>query len=547
MAVQDEPRADQSEPTAPEKAGLSPEPPREQGQPLSAAAAAAAAKIEATLAASRSAALKGHAQIPPVSAVTGSPVDPVAEPVEHQIPQTAPVAPNAAISAAAAAASAFASTAASPASAAKTPKPHESQPAQKQPDSTSAAPTPKGPAASKPGVAQKPAAAQKPAVGKAPAKSATQETVQPAVAKPKATSAAKVAPQKPVAATAKPQEAKKPPAGKTMQEPEEIEDIIAMIPVEPEKPETPNPVKLVAADENAATAQTDAPDLTLTQATKANSEMTAAAVAEARNRVFGAYSPGPEPTAAARERREAREAALGSKPPLARTLQSVLAVIYPFVLLILAIRMVASSAFLWAAYQRPGFPADGFGFSTADRLTYGSYGVDYLNNVADSRYLSELRDPSGNPLFLNTEVQHMLDVKNVVSMTYAAGVILALLIIVVLFYLGKSYAGGIRRGLFAGAISTILLFAGLATFAILGWDTFFTSFHNIFFAEGTWTFNYSDTLIRLYPPQFWIDAAITIGAIVPLVSVITMILTWPTAKRRETSRLRQDARVFGLK
>lgn len=547
MAVQDDPRADQTEPTAPEKAGLSPEPTRDQGQPLSAAAAAAAAKIEATLAASRSAVLKGQTQIPPVSAVTGARVEAIAEPVEHQIPQTAPVAPNAAISAAAAAASGFASTASSPASAAKTPKHSDAQPPKKQPANTSSAPTTKIPAASKPAVAQEPA------VVKEPAKNAAQETVKPAQAKapakPAETSAAKAAPKKPVAAKAKAKPVAKPPASKAVQEPEEIEDIIAMIPVEPEKPAAPSPVEPVTPDTKLAsdTVEVPAPEPTLVVAPKANSEMTAAAVAEARNRVFGAYSPGPEPTPAARERREAREAALGAKPPLARTLQSVLAVIYPFVLLILAIRAVASSAFLWAAYQRPGFPADGFGFSTADRLTYGSYGVDYLNNVADSRYLSELRDPSGNPLFLNTEVQHMLDVKNVVSVTYASGVILGLIMIVILFYLGKSYAGGIRRGLFAGAISTIMLFAALTTLAILGWDTFFTSFHNIFFAEGTWTFNYSDTLIRLYPPQFWIDAAITIGAIVILVSVITLIFTWPTAKRREMSRLRQEARVFGLK
>lgn len=545
MAVQDEPRADKSEPTGPEKAGLSPELPRAEGQPLSAAAAAAAAKIEATLAASRSAALAGKAQIPPVSAVTGTPVEPVAEPVEHQIPQAAPVAPNAAISAAAAAASVFASTASSPASAAKTPKPSEPQPPTKQPINTSSAPTTKIPAASTPANADEPAAV------KAPAKSAAQETGQPAQAKADvktaATSAAKTAPKKPVAVKTTANPVEKSPASKAVHEPEEIEDIIAMIPVEPEKPVTPSPVKLVAPDEKMANATAEVPAPELAVAPRSNSEMTAAAVAEARNRVFGAYNPGPEPTPAARERREAREAALGAKPPLARTLQSVLAVAYPFVLLILAIRAVASSAFLWAAYQRPGFPADGFGFSTADRLTYGSYGVDYLNNVADSRYLSELRDPSGNPLFLNTEVQHMLDVKNVISMTYASGVILALIMIVILFYLGKSYAGGIRRGLFAGATSTILLFAALTTLAILGWDTFFTSFHNIFFAEGTWTFNYSDTLIRLYPPQFWIDAAITIGAIVILVSVMTMIFTWPTAKRREKSRLRQEARVFGLK
>lgn len=355
---------------------------------------------------------------------------------------------------------------------------------------------------------------------------------------------------KTAAAASEPAQPASKPAGKPAPEPEEIEDIIAMIPVEPLEEKEKAASKSVQPAPAAVAKDEDTRALPVpvtADPAAANTAATASAVAEARNRVFGTYNPVPEPTDAARERRAAREAALGTKPPLARTLQVLLAVVYPVLLLILAIRAVASSAFLWIAYQRPGFPADGFGFSTADRLTYGSYGVDYLNNVADSRYLGELRDPLGNPLFLNTEVQHMVDVKNVISTTYVAGTILAVLMIIALAYLGKRYSGGIRRGLFAGAVATLGLFGVLTTLAVLGWESFFTTFHKIFFANGTWTFNYSDTLIRLYPPQFWVDAAIAIGVLVVLTAAITLIATWPTAKRREASRLNQDARVFGLK
>ncbi|RAX50815.1 TIGR01906 family membrane protein [Arthrobacter sp. AQ5-05] len=344
--------------------------------------------------------------------------------------------------------------------------------------------------------------------------------------------------------------AAKPVAKPKQEEPEEIEDIIAKIPVEP-LPETTK-VSVSAAPATAAPAPVgDDKTQTLPRPNAAapgagTPPETASAIAEARNRVFGAYTPVPEPTPAARERRAAREAALDSKPPLARTLQVLLAIAYPFILLILAIRLIASPIFLWIAYQRPGFPADGFGFTTADRLTYGSYGVDFLNNVADNRYLGELRFPNGNPLFLGTEVQHMADVKNVMSFTYLGGIALGVIAIIALAYLGKRYAGGIRRGLFAGSVVTLALLAGLTTLAILGWDSFFTTFHEIFFAQGNWTFNYSDTLIRLYPPQFWVDAAIGIAGLVVLTALITLMRTWPTAKRREAARLRQEKRVFGL-
>lgn len=496
MAEQDEPQADK--PQIPVAGMPQSAPARAESLPLSAAAAAAAAKMEATLAASRAAGARHAGSDSPVVPEVASLAEPVAEPVEHQMPHAAPVAPNPAISAAAAAASSLAATATD------------------VPKAAAAGPTQTKPAGKKPAVlgtpaAKKPAAAVKPAA-------------KPAVAKP---AVAKPAP-----------------------EPEEIEDIIAKIPVEPlvEPVKAPPTILAPAAGSVSKDEDTEViPRPTAANPAAANAAMTASAVAEARNRVFGSYTPVPEPTPAARDRRAAREAALDAKPPLARTLQVLLAIAYPFVLMILAIRLVASSAFLWFAYQRPGFPVDGFGFSTADRLTYGSYGVDYLNNVADSRYLSELRDPLGNPLFLNTEVQHMLDVKNVISATYLGGMILGVIVLITLFYLGKRYAGGIRRGLFAGAVATLVLFAALTTTAILGWDAFFTGFHKIFFANGTWTFNYSDTLIRLYPPQFWVDAAITIGVLVIAVSVITLIATWPTGKRREASRLLQEARVFGLK
>jgi hypothetical protein len=68
--------------------------------------------------------------------------------------------------------------------------------------------------------------------------------------------------------------------------------------------------------------------------------------------------------------------------------------------------------------------------------------------------------------------------------------------------------------------------------AILGWEQFFTEFHRLFFANGTWTFSLQDTLIRLFPGQFWVDAGIVIGALVLLISLVTLILTWPTRKRR---------------
>jgi integral membrane protein (TIGR01906 family) len=233
------------------------------------------------------------------------------------------------------------------------------------------------------------------------------------------------------------------------------------------------------------------------------------------------------------ERRNAeREQAAKTKPVLPRVMQVLLAVFYPIILLVLAVRAVTSPLFLWVEYNRPGFPGDGYGFSTDDRMTYGSYAVDYLSNWSGPRYLGDLVDQSGERLFKDGEVSHMADVKAVILSTFGAGTLLILLGLVAVIYLKRKHKGGVRRGLFAGSIVTLAIIIGLGTLAVLGWEQFFTDFHHIFFANGTWTFTLQDTLIRLFPGQFWMDAGIVIGALVLLASVLTLILTWPTRRRR---------------
>ncbi|MCT9627151.1 TIGR01906 family membrane protein [Pseudarthrobacter equi] len=241
------------------------------------------------------------------------------------------------------------------------------------------------------------------------------------------------------------------------------------------------------------------------------------------------------------ERRNAeRESAANAKPVAPRVMQVLLAIFFPVVLLVLAVRAVTSPLFLWIEYNRPGFPGDGYGFSTDDRMTYGSYAVDYLSNWAGPRYLGDLVHRSGDKLFKDGEVSHMADVKTVILSTFGAGILLLVLGVIAVLYLRKRSAGGVRRGLFAGSIVTLVLIVGLGTLAFLGWQQFFTEFHRIFFADGSWTFSLDDTLIRLFPGQFWMDAGIVIGGLVLLVSLVTLILTWPTRRRRGVARAAEE-------
>lgn len=240
-----------------------------------------------------------------------------------------------------------------------------------------------------------------------------------------------------------------------------------------------------------------------------------------------------------RRRSQLRDAAPERSYKGARVVQTLLAILVPFLLVFGALRLVATHVFLWVEYNRPGFPAD-TAFSTGERVDYGSYAVDYLFNFASPAYLGDLMNKNEQNLFLPSEVSHMADVKVVMLIGVAIAVVMLIAAIVFAIILARKYKGGIRRALFAGSVATAVIIIALAVVAALGWQQFFTAFHEIFFAQGNWQFRSTDTLIRLFPTQFWIDAAGTAAALALVGAIVTMIFTWPTAKRRARSMELQE-------
>lgn len=220
-----------------------------------------------------------------------------------------------------------------------------------------------------------------------------------------------------------------------------------------------------------------------------------------------------------------------SKRGVSRFFQVLIAIFTPILLLVAAVRLVASPIFLWVAYNRPWIPDGAYSMDAEDRLVYGSYGTDFLTNLANGRYLSELA-PGGEQLFTDDEVSHMIDVKFVVLWAMLIGVILLVITLILALLLRSWRPGGMARGLFAGAWVTLGIIIAVAVLAIIDWQLFFAEFHRIFFADGTWTFPTDSTLIQLYPEQFWIDAGVAVVALAVLFAVILLIATWPTRRRR---------------
>ncbi len=193
----------------------------------------------------------------------------------------------------------------------------------------------------------------------------------------------------------------------------------------------------------------------------------------------------------------------------------------PLALIGLALRILLTPIFYTIEYNMPYFPADEYGFTKEDRLTWAPYAVNYLINDEDISYLSNLTFDDGSPLYNERELSHMQDVKKVIqgSLTTWYITLAILLLFAILFYKNNwisNYLLALQRGgwwMIGLALSLAFVAgAGILINPDIFW-AFFSGFHAVFFEGDSWLFYYSDTLIRLFPIRFWQDAVIAIALI----------------------------------
>jgi integral membrane protein (TIGR01906 family) len=211
-----------------------------------------------------------------------------------------------------------------------------------------------------------------------------------------------------------------------------------------------------------------------------------------------------------------------------RLVQWLLVLALPVLLLAADIRIVTGHWFARWEYEKADFPPDPYGFSTAERIQLAEITMDYLATQADISLLADLRLANGAPAFNARELRHMVDVQTVYGHLIRAG------IITVLVWLGGTIALLARRethwrvpaALLGGSLFTLGLLVLVGAFMALSWGNFFVTFHRIFFEDHTWSFPYSDTLIRLFPIRFWMDVAATVVALLIVEGIIVGFVGW---------------------
>ena len=204
----------------------------------------------------------------------------------------------------------------------------------------------------------------------------------------------------------------------------------------------------------------------------------------------------------------------GLRPPawLAAVMHLVIVAAMPLLLVLINARLLMSEAYIRWEYSRPGFPEDPYGFTQEDRLRYAIPSLNYLFSPPESETLGDLTFPDGTPIYNERELSHMHDVKVVTRQLVRYG--FALLGIWGVCVVGLAIHPTTRRvlylALFRGSFLTVaLIIVGLvATATSFNW--LFAQFHALFFVGNSWIFPTSDTLIRLFPQKFWVDAFVLI-------------------------------------
>lgn len=215
----------------------------------------------------------------------------------------------------------------------------------------------------------------------------------------------------------------------------------------------------------------------------------------------------------------------------------VVTLVVPPALVVNAFRVLATETFTRWELER--VEPDRYGLSDGQREALALTGLRSIQPGSEGIALLEAaRLPDGTPAFDARELSHMDDVRTLfVALLRGQLGALVLLAALAVVLARTRLRAAVPRGLLLGGLATLLVAALAVPTILLGFDDFFTGFHELFFAGDSWRFSTTDTLLRLYPERFWEDVSrIAAGlAVAQALVLVPLALWWLRAARRGTA------------
>ena len=196
-----------------------------------------------------------------------------------------------------------------------------------------------------------------------------------------------------------------------------------------------------------------------------------------------------------------------------KILKLVITLLVPVCIVGGAVSILTSDAFVGLEYRRAGFPTDAYGFTGERRFELASTDIHYVRGHLPADTLShKLID--GQQAYNSREVAHMADVRGAFGIVFSSWhVALFTLVLLALLLWLRGETEALASALAMGGWVTAGLVLAVAGLVLLAWQVWFELLHRVFFAAGSWLFSYSDTLIRLFPEEFWKDASLGVAVL----------------------------------
>lgn len=169
-----------------------------------------------------------------------------------------------------------------------------------------------------------------------------------------------------------------------------------------------------------------------------------------------------------------------------------------------SVRVLFSPQYLNLVYNISYIPRDEFGFTKQDRIEKAT---KIVTSLVTNQSVDSLVDEG--VALNNREITHLDDVKKTVQIVNMLHIAVALILSLLIYFHKEQGPLTLFYLTDMSYLKLISVFAFITvTLILLFWNTFFTTFHKLLFEDGTWMFYADDTLIRLFPEEFWIVSTI---------------------------------------
>ncbi len=165
------------------------------------------------------------------------------------------------------------------------------------------------------------------------------------------------------------------------------------------------------------------------------------------------------------------------------------------------------------------------------------YAIDrimgYLNYEYDDLYFGATEEDQ-TLLLRDTEISHMVDVKNLYTMLRIVGgisLIIGVSLSFVVFKKDKKQLYSVYKNMYVGPLFFIMFVGG---YILVDFDAAFTAFHKMFFTNDDWQLYATDALIRLLPENFWMVSGIIILVLFGI-SLLVLFGLFSKLYKRETA------------